>query len=135
MSPSMAKNILLVEDEVFIRDMYEKVLREKGFTVDTAEDGEVAITKLAKPENHYDLVLLDIMLPKFNGIYVLKKVREDAGPNQHSPVFLLSNLGMDNIIAQAVSLGAEKYFIKSDFLPQDIANEISNFFGGTTPTA
>jgi DNA-binding response OmpR family regulator len=124
----MAKNILLVEDEEFIRQMYQTALTGQGYSVETASNGEEAIAKLEAATNSYDLLILDIMLPKVDGLTVLKKVKEANSPHKTVPVFLLTNLGLDNIIKQAMELGAEKYFIKSNFLPKDIVNEINTFF-------
>ncbi len=124
----MGKNILLVEDEEFIRQMYQTALTQQGYSVDTANDGEEALAKLDTPSNAYDLIILDIMLPKIDGLSVLKKIKLPESPHKNIPVFLLTNLGLDNIIKQAMQLGAEKYFIKSNFLPKDIVNEINSFF-------
>jgi len=124
----MNKKILLVEDNMFIRDMYSKVLTDKGFLVDTAEDGQIALDKLFQQSNHYDLIILDIMLPKIDGLTILQKAKEETSAQKDTPVFMLTNLGMDNMVAEGISYGAEKYFIKADFLPQDIAKEVEEFF-------
>lgn len=124
----MGKHILIVEDELLIREMYELVLKEKGFLIDSADNGESALDKLLDPVNRYDLIILDIMLPKIDGITILKKIREDTSPSKDTPVFLLSNLGMDSIVAEAMSLGVRKYIIKADKLPKEIAEEVEKFF-------
>ncbi len=122
------KKILLVEDEVLIREMYELILKKRGYEIDTADDGEQAMNKLtAEGKNDYSLILLDIMLPKMDGISVLKKVKEENSPVKNIPVFLLTNLGQENLIKEAMSLGADQYLIKSNIFPMDLANEIDNF--------
>lgn len=123
----MSKKILLVEDEPFIRETYEKALTHNGYLIECAEDGQVALDKIKSPNTIYDLVLLDIMLPKVDGISVLKEIK--GNPQVKStPVFLLTNLGLDNVIKQATELGAQKYFIKANFLPKDIVREVNAFF-------
>lgn len=124
----MSKKILLVEDEVFIRELYELALTQHGFSVDCAEDGELALQKLTQTSPAYDLVILDIMLPKLDGISVLKQMKMHDSKTKDIPVFLLTNLGLDSVIKQALSLGAQKYFIKANFLPKDIVREIDLFF-------
>jgi CheY-like chemotaxis protein len=111
--------------------MYLIVLEKRGYEVDTAEDGEVALQKL-QSTSLYDLVLLDIMLPKVDGISVLRKIKDPSSTRKTTPVFLLTNLGFDNIIKEAMSLGAEKYFVKANFLPKDIVHEVDSFLQPTT---
>jgi len=126
-----AKKIILIEDEVFIRDLYKTVLEAKGYLVDIAEDGGVALTKLTDPVNTYDLILLDILLPIMDGISILRKIREEGSIRKNTPVFLLTNVGMETMIEEAVALGAEKYFIKADYVPKQIAEEVDKYFANT----
>lgn len=127
----MARHILLVEDEEYISQMYQSVLTEHGFSVDSSADGQDASQKLANPQNSYDLIILDIMLPKVDGLTLLKQIKQTNSHHKQTPVFLLTNLGLDHIIKQAMELGANKYFIKSNFLPKDIVREIDTFFSAS----
>src|SRR3989338_9222219 len=122
-----SKKLLLVEDEVLIREMYELILKKRGYQIDTADDGEQALEKINLAPNEYSLILLDIMLPKIDGISVLKKLKEFNSAAKNIPVFLLTNLGQENLIKEAMSLGADQYLIKSNIFPMDLANEIDNF--------
>ena len=123
----MNKKILLVEDEKMIREMYEIVLKHAGYAVDFAEDGEIAVQKLSQPNPDYDLVLLDLMMPKLDGINVLKIIKAPDSPSRHIPVFLLTNLGMDNLIKEAMSHGADKFLVKANYLPKQVVDEITAF--------
>lgn len=123
-------NILLVEDEQLIQDMYHLALKRKGHTVDVAEDGEKALAKLLVPNPVYDLVLLDVMLPKLDGISILRKIKQPDSSAKSIPVFLLTNLGLDDVMNEARSLGAIKCIIKSSTLPEQIIAEIDQFFAG-----
>lgn len=128
----MAKKVFLIEDDIFIRDMYAKILTQRGYEVESVTDGQEALKKLQnRPE--YDLILLDIMLPKVNGIDVLKEIKKEGPPAKQIPVYLLTNLGQESIIEEATAIGAEGYFIKSAFLPAQIADEVDKLFA--TPSA
>jgi DNA-binding response OmpR family regulator len=124
----MGKTILLVEDETMIREMYDLVLKQKGYTVIQAEDGEVALKYLLSSDTHIDLVLLDVMIPKVDGLNVLKQMKAQSSPTKDVPVFLLTNLGQEDLITEAITVGAIKYLIKSNMIPKQLVEEIDNFF-------
>ena len=127
----MAYKVLLVEDEEAIRQMYDLVLKKKGFEVDLAEDGEIAIQKLTQGQPNYDVVLLDIMLPKFDGISVLKAAKEVDSPSKNVPVYMLTNLGQEELIKQALELGAERYWVKTNIFPMDLIEKLSETLSGS----
>lgn len=120
----MNKRILLVEDDKFIYDLYKKVLTEAGFVIDIAADGEEGLNKILQGGN--DLILLDIMLPKKNGIQILSDLK---AANSRVPVMVLSNLGQDEVIRQCLSLGAIGYLVKVQNLPQDVVLRVKEYFG------
>lgn len=119
----MNKRILLVEDEFYIRDLYRMILEPAGFQVSLAADGEEGY-KLA--QNLPDLILLDIMIPKLNGIMLLKKIKQDE-KTKNIPVVLLTNLGQESIIKTAFAEGASGYFLKALLNPGEIVSQISRF--------
>src|SRR3989344_8872607 len=84
------KAILIVEDDKFLRDLLGKRLRDEGFGVFEAIDGEEAFKVLDKEK--IDLVLLDIILPGINGFEILKRLKEDPTIS-YIPVMMLTNLG------------------------------------------
>ncbi len=86
----MMKKILLVEDDPFLIDIYTTKLKEVGFSVEVATDGEEGVKK-AK-ELSLDLIVLDIVLPQIDGWEILKKIKAHA-PLKNTPVVILSNLG------------------------------------------
>ena len=119
------KKILIVEDEIFISDLYLKAFTESGYEVQVAADGQAG---LEMAQNSLpDLVLLDIMLPKMGGITVLAKMKEDNNPAKNIPVYLLTNLGQESIIKEAFKLGAAGYLLKSKYLPNQIVEEVNKF--------
>lgn len=118
------KKILVIEDEVGIKELYTRVLSGAGHQVFDCEDGETGL-KLAK-EHLPDLILLDVMLPRLNGLEVLKALKKDAA-TKAIPVVLITNLGQENIILNAFKLGAQGYFLKLRITPDQLAIEIEKF--------
>lgn len=129
----MNKKILLVEDEAMIRDMYEMILKKKGYELEIAEDGEIALNKIKTKGSNFGLILLDIMLPKLDGLSVLKEIKKPESPTKDIPVFLLTNLGQENLIKEAMAAGAAQYWIKSNIFPMDLVKEIDSFLNKTNP--
>ena len=125
-----SKNILIVEDEMYLREMYTMVLQNNGYVMTEAEDGARALELFR--DRKFDLILLDIMLPKMNGMEVLQQIRST---NKTIPVFLLTNLGQQEIIDKAEEIGIEKFLIKSQFLPYDLLKILDDFFGKSTTEA
>ena len=116
--------ILIVEDDLFIRELYERQLALAGYEVSSAADGPEGLLKVN--EVHPDLLLLDIMLPKMNGLDLLKtiKAKDDT---KMIPVILLTNLGQDSVIKEGFNLGADGYLNKSAYTPDQIIEEIKKF--------
>ena len=106
----MAKTILLVEDDRFLRRVHEVGLRKHGFTVLTAVDGEDGLRQ-AQAERP-DLVLLDLVMPKLQGFEVLRMLK--AEPETAAiPVIVLSSLGGDADVQAAIRAGAVSYIVKT----------------------
>ncbi len=120
------RKILIAEDDFFIRDIYSKVFSLSGFDVQVAVDGMDALEKIKAQS--YDMVLLDIMMPRMTGIDVLKNVRTLETPAKSVPIFIITNLGQQDVIEEAFKLGMDGYILKSQVTPQQIVDEINNFF-------
>lgn len=117
--------ILIIEDDEFVRDLYKRCLEKANFEVITAADGQTGL-ELAEKEK-YDLILLDIMLPKKTGIDVLRELRNSNTPGANNPVFLLTNLGQEAIISEAFKLGCQAFLLKAKLLPKDVVTEVQKF--------
>ena len=115
------RRILLVEDDRFLRKAAETTLKQQGYTVITAADGEEAlrVARSAPP----DLILLDVIMPKLNGFQVLDALKKDP-TTAHIPVIILSNLGQDRDVQQAMEAGATAYFIKADLSLQALVQRV-----------
>lgn len=120
------KKILLVEDDIFVRDIYSRELKKGDYEVILAEDGQTGVDKATKEK--FDLVLLDIMLPKKTGIDVLRDIRHGPDEFKNTPVYLLTNLGQGSIIKQAVDMNIQGYLLKARYLPSQVLESVDNFF-------
>jgi len=117
----MPKKILIVEDDNFMQKSLSFTLKEEGYEIIVASDGEVAILKLEKEKP--DLILLDIILPKIDGFEVLEKLK-DKKATKDIPVIILSNLGQKDDVEKGLSLGADGYIIKAHFKLEDVVKRI-----------
>ncbi len=119
------RRVLLVEDEPFLSGMYQTKLSLEGFNVVAAVDGEDALEKIK--DGSYDIVLLDIMMPKLNGFEVLKYIRKDEAPAiAKVPVIMLTNLGQKSDVEQGLLLGANDYIVKANLTPAEVVTKINN---------
>jgi CheY-like chemotaxis protein len=116
-----ARRILVAEDDRFLRKAAEMALKRQGYAVLTAADGEEALR--AARSVLPDLILLDLIMPKLNGFDVLQALKKDA-PTAHIPVIILSNLGQDRDVQQAMDAGAAAYFIKTDLSLQALVQRV-----------
>ncbi|MDQ3098463.1 MAG: response regulator [bacterium] len=117
--------ILLVEDDQFLRDMYNELLSDEGFEVTACADGEEGYNKAM--EGGFNLILLDIMLPKMDGLQILKNLQEKDLLSKNGPVVMLTNLGQDNIVKEGFDYGASGYLIKSAMTPDQVLHEVHTF--------
>ncbi|MFC1629992.1 PleD family two-component system response regulator [Patescibacteria group bacterium] len=117
----MPKNILVIEDDKFLRELIAQKLLKEEYKVSEAVDGEEGIKKIK--EEKPDMILLDLILPGIDGFEVLSKMREDASISS-IPVIILSNLGQKEDVEKGLKLGAKDYLIKAHFTPGDIIEKI-----------
>lgn len=120
------KTVLLVDDDLTLREMYEERMKAEGFNILQATNGEEALKKAkeAKP----DVILLDIMMPKVNGFDVLKELKANA-ELKNIPVIVLTALIQDVDRVQGKKLGAADYIVKSETMPGEVITKIKNALG------
>jgi DNA-binding response OmpR family regulator len=117
----MAKKILIVEDDKFLRELISRKLQKEGYEIVQAADGEEGEKKIK--ETKPDLILLDLILPGIDGFEVLSRIKQD--PTVASiPVVILSNLGQKEEIEKGLKLGAVDYLVKAHFTPAEIVEKI-----------
>jgi CheY-like chemotaxis protein len=120
------KTILYVEDNPIVVQAYKNVLAREGFNVEVAEDGLAAMKKLAT--THFDLVLLDLIMPKINGTDVLKYIRSTPAIKS-TPVIMLSDGSMADLAQGALAIGVEGALLKSRCNPQILLETIRKILG------
>lgn len=122
--------ILVVEDEKTLAEIISLKLQEEGFKVDNAYDGEEALNKLENNGDLPDLILLDILLPKINGLEVLTKIRQNGNEKLTSvPVLIFSNFAHEEEVQKAKDLGAVDYIVKAAFSPAEIVTKVKAVIG------
>lgn len=119
------KRVLIVEDDQFLREFYQELLESEGMVVEVAPDGETAFNKIH--EGGYDLILLDIMLPKKDGLQILRETKVTPPLKANGPIVVLTNIGQDAIIKNCFEAGAAGYMIKSALNPDQVLQEIHNY--------
>lgn len=122
----MAK-ILLVEDDAFIAEIYEKKLSDAGFEVVNAKTGRDALKHIAG--THFDLVLLDMVLPELSGMEVLQELRHKDEYDKNLKVVIFSNLSGPEERDAAEKGGATGFISKTDFTPSQVVEEVRRYVG------
>mgnify|MGYP001309304807 FL=1 len=116
----MAK-VLLIEDEESLRNLYTRILSSRNYTVETATDGEDALLKL--PMFTPDIIVLDIVMPRYNGMELLKVLKNDDR-HKKIPVVMLTALSEMKKITECLEMGAVGYITKDSSI-EDIAHKLN----------
>jgi CheY-like chemotaxis protein len=117
--------ILLVDDDAFLRDMYAIKFGECGHTVDVAESGILALSKLQQ-QSDFDVVLLDMIMPGMGGVELIKEIK-NRFPKMSAKYIVLSNQGQHEDIEEAKRAGAHGYIIKAESIPSDVVKKVEAF--------
>lgn len=118
----MAKVLLFIEDDVILLQMYKTLLQNHGYEVHAALDGEDGLKKAL--QEHPDLILLDIRMPKMDGMTMLKKLRQDEW-GKNAKVIILTNLDpADQILQGVIENQPTYYLIKANVKPENILEHI-----------
>lgn len=122
----MMPTILIVDDDAFLLDMYSVKFCEAKYQVDTAKSAEDALTRM-RAGSAYDIVLLDMVMPKVTGLDLLKAMRDEALAGE--PVrIVLSNQGEKSDIEAALDLGAVDYIVKANVIPSEVVAKVGQVF-------
>jgi CheY-like chemotaxis protein len=122
----MAK-VLIVEDDPLISRMYQKIFTFEKFEVDVAANGEEALSKVT--DFNPTLILLDVMMPKMNGLQVLEQLKT-MEQTKNIPVVMLTNLSGQQDAETAIAKGAVKYIIKSEYEPKEVVEMVKEVLAG-----
>lgn len=118
---------MVVEDDSFLMDAYILKLSQTDFDIVTATNGEEALTTFttSKP----DLIILDILMPKMNGIEFLKHFQKLEN-SKNVPIIVATNNDQPDVAKEALSLGAADVFIKSDISIKDLVQKCNKYLVG-----
>jgi CheY-like chemotaxis protein len=119
----MAK-ILIAEDDLFLRDIYVEILNKEGFEVTTAADGMEALLKFK--QGNWDLVLLDVLMPKMSGIDVLKDLRESNPHTFAKKIVLMTNSDDQKKFEEIISM-TDGYLLKSAYTPEALVVKVKEY--------
>jgi DNA-binding response OmpR family regulator len=118
--------VLVVEDDRLLRRACETVLRQRGLVVEVAEDGEEGLRRArAEPPR---LVLLDLLMPKLNGVDVLRALKADPA-TAAIPVLVLSNSSREQDVAEILRLGAVGYLVKANLSLRELGDRVLELVG------
>ena len=118
------KTVLLIEDDPFLRNLYVDILKEENINVEIAVDGEEGLKKIQSQD--WDLIMIDIVLPKLDGLQIYKKLKEQSPEKLKQKIVFLSNLDKNSIIEEIVKEGCD-YLIKSKFNPDEFVNKVKSY--------
>jgi CheY-like chemotaxis protein len=121
------KRVLVAEDDRFLRRACEMSLRQLGFTVLLAKDGEEALAIIASERP--DVILLDLLMPKVNGLEVLRALKS-AESTRSIPVLILTNSSRAQDVEEIRALGADGYQVKADLSLEALGNQVQKLLRG-----
>jgi two-component system, OmpR family, phosphate regulon response regulator OmpR len=118
----LRNRVLVVDDDLRLRDLLKRYLTEQGFAVDTVADG--ATLDRALTRNRYDLIVLDIMLPGEDGFAICRRLRANGGEHAEIPIIMLTAKGEDVDRIVGLEMGADDYLGKP-FNPRELVARIN----------
>ena len=119
------RNVLVVEDDPMIRDLYRMSLANDGYDVEVADSADEMYLKLEK--FHPNVVLLDVMLPYKSGLEILQELRNDPSYGcVDAKIIVLTNLAQRSVADNAINNGADGFIIKAEILPKDLDKVIKS---------
>lgn len=113
----------MIEDDQFIRELYERQLHQAGFEIKSTPSGNEGVKLLTN--NKYNLLLLDLNIPDFSGFQVLDYLNQNPKLKESMIILVLSNVDQDDLIQKAIDKGAAAFIVKSTYTPQQVVSEVS----------
>jgi|SRR3989344_362011 len=120
-------NVLVVDDDEFLIDMYTVKFQEQGFNIQIAFGGEEALQKI-KDGFAPEVILLDIIMPNMDGFEFLKRAKDEKLLGK-AKIIILSNLGQKEDIEKGMRLGASDYIVKAYLTPSEVVKKVNTLLG------
>jgi CheY-like chemotaxis protein/HPt (histidine-containing phosphotransfer) domain-containing protein len=121
------KNLLIIEDDAVVARVYRTSVEKHGFAAEVCTDGQSGLQRAQ--EHKPDAILLDIMLPKINGLELLKRLRNENG-FASLPIIVLTNAYIPNVVQEAFNAGASQVFNKANVTPRHILDALEQLLNG-----
>jgi DNA-binding response OmpR family regulator len=115
------KKVLIIEDDSFLQGLEAGKLKKENYEIITASSGEEAMKKITEP--NIDVILLDLILPNFDGFEILQKIRSTK-ETANTPVIVFSNLSEEKDVKKSQELGATDFMVKSNFTLDELVEKI-----------
>jgi DNA-binding response OmpR family regulator len=118
-------NILCIEDEHFIAELYARALTKAGYNMTVALDGQQGLDLALT--NNYDVILLDLMVPSITGVEILKRLRDPSlNPPIKARILITTNLEQRDSMREEIEKNADGYIIKAEITPRELVEIINN---------
>ncbi|HVC36553.1 MAG TPA: response regulator [Candidatus Dormibacteraeota bacterium] len=119
------RNLLIIEDEHFIGELYTRALSKAGYQVTVEADGQKGLD-LAQT-NNYDIILLDLMIPTITGIEILRVLRDPARvPKVKAKIIITTNLEQREDVRAEIEKQADAYIVKAELTPHELVQFLAN---------
>lgn len=125
MPEKKSQRICIIDDDPFLLDMYNLKFQQTGYDVVCFTDSTKALEAI-RADGKYDVVLLDLVMPRVDGFQVLQTIREENLCGENVIVVILSNQGQDKDISKAEEFGIDGYLIKANTLPSEVLEYVEN---------
>lgn len=122
------KAVLIVDDDKFICDIYEKIFTKENIKTKILHSGKEMVDKLEKKDEIYDVIILDIFMSEMDGFEALENAQEKNLLSKETVLIVLSNQTDKIAQEKALKLGANKFIVKSSLLPEEIAKEVIEIY-------
>jgi len=124
-SPTTNKKILIIEDEFFIGELYQRALAKAGYEIKVIADGAEALKEAET--NVYDIILLDLMIPNVTGIEILRTLRDPARvPQLKAKIIITTNLEQRDDVRADIEKQADGYIVKAELTPKELVEVLSH---------
>ncbi len=125
MSETKQQKICIIDDDPFLLDMYNIKFQQAGYDVACFTDSSKALESFRNGEK-YDVILLDLIMPKVDGFDLLRTIREENLCAENVTIIILSNQGQDKDISKAEEFGIDGYLIKANTLPSEVLEYVKD---------